>query len=318
MNSWCAMKNRPRAAVAQVLIVSLSLASVYALAPGMAWADSPDAGPVDVNRLQNELNHVKQEVRDQRQLILQLMQVEQQHYDMLLKFLNSGNGDAPPPLPPSALALPPVPRPAGADNREAGAPAPAPREFGTVSGHVRGGQSMSDVYVYVDGLRATPARNHHVEITQKDKQFSPRVTVVPVGTRVIFPNDDTVIHNVFSQNPGNTFDLGSVKSGEKSAPVVLLKPGHVEVYCNIHSKMRADILVVPNSHWTHVAADGSFQIPGVPAGPRRVVLWSPTLKPVSQDVDVTAKGGSVSFAAEATGNRPHMNKRGQAYGSYDE
>ena len=78
------------------------------------------------------------------------------------------------------------------------------------------------------------------------------------GRSCVFPNQDTVIHNVFSTAPGNSFDLGSVKGGETSPPVVLLKPGPVEIFCNIHSKMRADVLVVPNSHWTRVAADGSF------------------------------------------------------------
>jgi hypothetical protein len=67
-----------------------------------------------------------------------------------------------------------------------------------------------------------------------------------------------------------------------------------------------------------VAADGSFQISGVPAGTRKIVLWSPTLKPVSEQVEVTAKGGTAIFSAEASGFRPHLNKRGQAYGSYDE
>jgi len=290
-----------------------------------APAAAPPAGAPDVARMQAELARLKQEVRDQRQLILQLMQVEQQHYDMILKFLNSGGSEGLPALPPpSALPLPGAAR-APAAAGEAGAPAPssggaAPaRELGTVTGHVKSaGAPVADAYVYVDGMRSAPARNHHVEIKQRDKQFLPRVSVVPIGTRVTFPNDDTVIHNVFSQNPGNAFDLGSIKSGEKSAPVVLLKPGHVEVFCNIHSKMKADILVVPNAHWSRVAADGSFQITGVPAGARRVVLWSPGLKTVFQDVEVTTKGGQVTFAAEAASNRPHFNKRGQAYGSYDE
>ena len=72
---------------------------------------------------------------------------------------------------------------------------------------------------------------------------------------------------------------------------MLLKPGPVEIFCNIHSKMRADVLVVPNNHWTRVAADGSFSLSGVPVGSRKIVLWSPTLKPISQQVDVTPKGG---------------------------
>jgi len=82
--------------------------------------------------------------------------------------------------------------------------------------------------------------------------------------------------------------------------------------------MRADVLVVPNNHWARVAADGSFSLSGVPVGSRKVVLWSPTLKPVSQQVDVTPKGGTVTFNSEAMSVRPHLNKRGQAYGSYDE
>ena len=176
---------------------------------------------------------------------------------------------------------------------------------------------FGEAYVYVDGMRSS-ARGHTVEIKQRDKQFAPRVLVVPLGTKLLFPNQDTVIHNVFSTAPGNAFDLGSVKGGETSPPIVLLKPGPVEIFCNIHSKMRADVLVVPNSHWTRVAADGSFSLPGVPTGTRKVVLWSPALKSVSQPVEVTSRGGSVTFASEATTVRPHLNKRGQAYGSYDE
>jgi plastocyanin len=331
------MKNRSRVPIAgaAVLAFACACASVSIIAaPRAARGEAADSGgaPPDMTRLQGEVNRLKQEVREQRQLIFQLMQVEQQHYEMLLKYLNSGvspSGDTTGELP----AAPVVPRaaPGGAKSsageaREtsdgsapiaAGVAAPA-RELGTISGRVRAGGPVADVYVYVDGLRAAPARNHKVEIKQQGKQFSPRVSVVPLGTRVIFPNDDTVIHNVFSQNPGNSFDLGSIKSGEKTNPVALLKPGHVEVFCNIHSKMRADILVVPNTHWTRVGTDGSFQIPNVPAGTRRVVLWSPGLKPVSQEVEVTAKGGSVTFAAEKAASRPHFNKRGQVYGSYDE
>jgi len=102
------------------------------------------------------------------------------------------------------------------------------------------------------------------------------------------------------------------------APADVTSTFCVEIFCNIHSKMRADVLVVPNAHWTRVSADGSFSISGVPVGSRKVVLWSPTLKPISQQVDVSAKGGTVTFASEAMAVRPHMNKRGQAYGSYDE
>jgi plastocyanin len=297
-----------------------ALAALVALGPAAARA--ADGGAGDVARLAGEVDRLKQELRDQRQLIFQLMQAEQQRYDIILKYLQAGGG------PPEPSQLPPPPSPASLSKPAAGAPPEAhekeiagggAHELGTISGHVRtGGQPIGEVYVYVDGIRASPVRGKTLEIKQRDKQFAPRVAVVPVGTRLIFPNQDTVIHNVFSTSAGNTFDLGSVKGGETSTPVVLLRSGPVEIFCNIHSKMRSDVLVVPNGHWTRVAADGSFQISGVPAGTRKVVLWSPTLKPVSEQVEVTAKGGTAIFTAEASGFRPHLNKRGQAYGSYDE
>jgi hypothetical protein len=101
--------------------------------------------------------------------------------------------------------------------------------------------------------------------------------------------------------------------------MVLLKPGHVEVYCNIHSKMRADLLVVPNPYFAKVASDGSFQINGVPLGARKLALWGPTLTPTSQRVEVTPRGTSVTLTATPAATKgKHLNKQGQAYGSYDE
>jgi len=293
-------------------------ACAVTLAP-VSLANAGDTA-ADVARLQTEVERLKQELADQRQLILQLMQAEQQRYDVVLKYLRAGGGGGgdipalPPPPSPSSV-MPKSASSAGETNRDGGV---AGHESATVTGKVRtSGGALGEAYVYVDGLRSS-ARGHTVEIKQRDKQFAPRVVVVPLGTKLVFPNNDTVIHNVFSTAPGNAFDLGSVKGGETSPPVVLLKPGPVEIFCNIHSRMRADVLVVPNNHWTRVAADGSFSLSGVPVGSRKVVLWSPTLKPVSQQVDVTPKGGTVTFSSEAMTVRPHLNKRGQAYGSYDE
>jgi len=294
-------------------------ACALALAPMTVMA-AGEATPGDVARLQGEIDRLKQELADQRQLILQLMQAEQQRYDVVLKYLRAGGaGDTsalPPPPSPSAVMPKSGATASGSEpSKDSGG---SGHEAATVTGRVKasGGQ-IGEAYVYIDGLRSS-ARGHTVEIKQRDKQFAPRVVVVPLGTKLVFPNQDTVIHNVFSTASGNSFDLGSVKGGETSPPVVLLKPGPVEIFCNIHSKMRADVLVVPNNHWARVAADGSFSLSGVPVGSRKVVLWSPTLKPVSQQVDVTPKGGTVTFNSEAMSVRQHLNKRGQAYGSYDE
>ena len=45
------------------------------------------------------------------------------------------------------------------------------------------------------------------EISQSKRQFQPRVSVVTTGTRVTFPNFDTVRHHVYSFSPIKTFEL---------------------------------------------------------------------------------------------------------------
>jgi plastocyanin len=253
---------------------------------------------------------------------LNIMQADQQRYEMVLQLLRNSAPQAgaapgaalpgtPAPLPSvAAPSLPP--RPGAAD-------ASPLAEVGTVFGKVTLPAGTHDVYVYVDGLRSGgQERTRTVEIKQKDKQFSPGTLVVPVGSRLVFPNLDTVFHNVFSPSPGDAFDAGSIKGGTVSSPVALSRAGHVEIFCNIHRGMRADVLVVPNGYFSKVDRDGEFQLPGVPVGSRKLVLWGPQIKPASQHIDLTARGSTVRFTAEAAAPRPHLNKTGQAYGSYDE
>jgi plastocyanin len=282
------------------------------------------ANAPDLSTLQADVARLQQELRDQKQLLLQLMQVDQQRYDMLLQIIRSGQPGqstagvpAMPSLPSAAPARPTEARPESPGDaaekviRNTGT-------TGTISGKIRLPKDAGEAYVYVDALRGPSGRGKVFQIKQQDKQFSPQVAVVPVGTRLSFPNFDALFHNVFSRSPGNAFDLGGIKAGEKPGSVVVSQPGHVEIFCNMHSKMRADVLVVPNAYYAKVRPDGSFELPSVPIGTRKLVLWGPNLKPSAQRVDVTPGGASVSFGAESNPVKPHTNRFGQPYGSYDE
>jgi plastocyanin len=285
-----------------------------------AAADAPpSAAPTfaDVARLEGEISRLQQELRDQRALVLQLMQMQ----EALMRYMQSGG------TPPSA-AMPAMPPPIGSTPAAPAAAAPGRRggpeaaaeggpRVGAISGRVQIPGGGGESYVYVDGPRVVSSHPPTIEIKQTGRQFQPTVAVVPAGAHVLFPNRDLIFHNVFSNTPGDAFDVGTAKAGETPPPVTLLKPGHVEVFCNIHSSMRADVLVVPNSHWARVKADGTFHLPGVPLGSQRVVLWGPNLKPASQQVNVTADGATVTLSTEAATAKPHMNKHGSAYGSYE-
>ena len=265
-----------------------------------------------------ELNKLQAEVREQRQLIIEMLQTEQQRYDMLLRLMR-GQGVATPPAAEESPAAPSEAPAADAAHKAAKKPgvAPAPEHHvGAVDGRVAvAGGGAAEVYVYVDGHGPQGARKG-LEIRQEGRQFSPRVAVVPSGTNVVFPNFDSVYHNVFSNSPRNTFDLGTYQAGDKARSVTVTGPGVVEVYCNLHQKMSAKILVVPNALFTKVRADGTFHLDNVPAGTRRLVAWSPETKPVAQRVEVTGGTTQVSFSLEHQDPAAHPNKFGQAYGSY--
>ena len=316
------MRHAPRTIFLTATLIAVpSVPTTVLAAPN--GADGRPATAADsarIARIEADLARVQQDVREQRQLIFQLMQM----HDALLKYLQMGgvpggasSGFAMPPSADGTSGSQPPPK-----NAESSPPPPsaAPIARGAISGKVRSSAaSLGEAYVYLDGPKVMAARSATIEIKQLGRQFVPAVSVVQVGTRILFPNEDRILHNVFSRTPGAAFDLGGVEAGDhRPSPVILLKPGHVEVFCNIHSRMRADILVVPNGYWTRVRPDGSFQLSGVPVGTHRVALWGPTIKPVSQRVELISGVANTVFSTDAVAARPHLNKQGGAYESYEE
>ncbi|HVZ71938.1 MAG TPA: hypothetical protein VHJ20_06145 [Polyangia bacterium] len=285
---------------------AVALALALVAGPARAQDDAPPTR-AEFNKLQND-------VKEQRALIIQLMQSEQQRYDMLLRLFQGQGGGVPP-----AAIDEAAPAPASGATASA-APTPKRREperRAAIDGKVSvASGSLEDVYVYVDGLRGPPARGKSIEIKQEGRQFSPRLAVVQAGTTAVFPNFDSVFHNVFSTSPRNSFDLGAYRAGDKPRSVTLTSPGVVDVFCNMHQKMSASILVVPNTMFTKVHADGTFHIDNVPVGPRKIVAWSPHAKVAQQRIELPPQGAQVSFSLEASEAHAHMNKLGQAYGSY--
>jgi hypothetical protein len=154
-----------------------------------------------------------------------------------------------------------------------------------------------DVVVFVDGVKGTyPAPARHPQLVQKDERFVPHVLAVQLGATVEFPNEDDFYHNVFSVVSGDRFDLGRYPKG-KSARQTLTKPGIVVVRCEIHSGMKAYILVVANPYFAVPGGDGAFSIPDVPAGTYTVKAWHPDFGYQERSVSVPASGSaSVNFA----------------------
>jgi plastocyanin len=304
-----------------LLVVNLGLPRLAIAAPdsnGTSGATRPPPTGADFARLEAQVN-------EQRQLIIQLMQNEQQRYDMLLKLIGSASGtplgDTPADVSGGAhggSGAADGSSAMGAGKAGKGSTTALPQhKVAALEGKVSvSSGDLSEVYVFIENVRGAPVRNHTIEIKQENKQFSPRLAVVQTGTQVVFPNLDTVFHNVFSTSPKNAFDLGSYRAGDKPRSVVMTSPGLVEVFCNVHQKMNVNIMVVPNNLYTKVRADGSFRIENVPVGARKVVAWSPNTRVVAQKVEVTPSGGQATFSLEYEEAQSHTNKLGLPYGSY--
>lgn len=157
------------------------------------------------------------------------------------------------------------------------------------------------------GLRQDP-----YVMTTKNKEFDPHVLVVRRGEKVRFPNQDPILHNVFSVSGKNSFDLGFYKTGPGET-VTFQESGLVRVFCNVHHAMVAYVMVLDAPFSARPDADGRFRL-SVPDGGGTLHVWHERSDPVSVPV---APGAAVIGKVELEVSRPrvpqHTNKHGQAY-----
>ena len=144
-----------------------------------------------------------------------------------------------------------------------------------------------------------------VEIAQVNRQFAPRVLVVPVGTAVSFPNRDTVRHHVYSFSPNKIFEL-KLYAGTDANPVVFDKPGIAVLGCNIHDLMTAWVVVVETPFFAYSDAKGAANMRDVPAGTYRLRVWHPGLAVGSPPAEqaLTVGGSDVNLSYRLAGVTP--------------
>lgn len=176
---------------------------------------------------------------------------------------------------------------------------------------------MRQAVVYFEPASPPPARpgDLPLQMMTRRKAFAPRVLVVPRGSRVRFPNEDPILHNVFSVSTPNQFDLGLYRQGpgkEKRFE----EAGLVRVFCNVHHDMVAYILVLDTPFHTAPDADGGFILTGLPRGSGKLTVWHEQADPWSMQVELPQKPpGSLIARVEIV--RPlipaHLNKLGLSY-----
>ena len=120
---------------------------------------------------------------------------------------------------------------------------------------------------------APPAPAVGVAIHQTMKAFVPSLTIVPLGTTITFPNDDAFYHSVYSESPGNAFDLGLYDSGPGKG-VTFTTPGVVDIRCHVHGTMHAVVIVVDGPYAQTTVANQRYRIEGLTPGRHVIHTWS--------------------------------------------
>jgi plastocyanin len=117
-----------------------------------------------------------------------------------------------------------------------------------------------------------PSTPRRVVLDQRNLAFSPTVLAIPTGSVVRFPNNDTVLHNVFSFRDGKKFDLGLYPVGQVR-DVKFDRAGVSRLFCNIHPAMAAYVVVVDSPYYAVTNREGLFSLTGVPAGQYTYHAW---------------------------------------------
>jgi plastocyanin len=145
-------------------------------------------------------------------------------------------------------------------------------------------------------------------INQEKMRFVPAVTLVGVGAKARFVNNDPWEHHVrassagalqFNASPGDGFELrleGKVDGKPaKTADASFDKAGAILLGCHLHGSMRGHVYV-SDSPWAALTnADGIASFEAVPDGAARVKVWH-----AEQLIDLAPQALALTAAAAKT------------------
>jgi len=156
----------------------------------------------------------------------------------------------------------------------------------------RDGKPLPDAVVIIEPAQTpaaattptlTPVQTH---IAQQKMQFVPALSVVPLGSTVVFTNLDGWEHHVrgisgslagvsAAPSSGFEFRLGGRVEGRtaESTTVTLSQAGPLQLGCHLHGSMRASVYVADSPWVVKTSADGVALLPNVPEGAARVRVW---------------------------------------------
>lgn len=159
------------------------------------------------------------------------------------------------------------------------------------------GKPIKDAVVYLAQDNSTvKAPTSPILVDQVDKEFIPYMTAIQAGTKINFPNNDKIRHQVYSFSEAKRFEI-PLYTGTPSDPILFEKPGVIALGCNIHDWMSAYIFVANSPFFAVTDENGKATIEGLSGNNSAIEAWHPTVKGSASDTRQTVSdtNSSISF-----------------------
>lgn len=142
----------------------------------------------------------------------------------------------------------------------------------------KNGNALAGAVVFLESAAAAAAVTPQAtaNIVQRHTTFVPEILVIPRGTAVTFPNEDTVRHHVYSFSAIKLFEI-KLYVGTPTEPVVFEQSGVATLGCNIHDHMIAWVVVLDTPYSSQTNSHGLAVLDKVPTGDYNLRVWHKTL-----------------------------------------
>jgi hypothetical protein len=128
-----------------------------------------------------------------------------------------------------------------------------------------------------EAVKDLVAKAPKVELDQKNCMFEPYMLPMHQDQILVIKSSDPANHNVRYtgfNNPGFNQIIGAQSQTEVK---LAAEPFPLKLTCDIHTWMTGYIMVFDHPFFATTAADGSFELKGVPAGDQNLIVWQETV-----------------------------------------
>lgn len=151
-------------------------------------------------------------------------------------------------------------------------------------------------------IRKLLAKTPKVVLDQKNCEFQPYVLPFHKDQTLVIKSSDPVGHNVRFTGFNNTGVNQMVSPSGQFETKLVAESRPMKLQCDIHPWMSGYLLVLDHPFFATTAADGSFEIKGVPAGDQKLIVWQGKVGYVNpgfgRGMPVSVKAGLVTDVGE--------------------